>query len=238
MTTSTFSCFSSVFGFIVAAISFFAFIINIWRSHLPSNKIKVLESLLDETETYFKKAVEEGLLTELTFVHRTERRLAMSMPSVHCPDLALTSYPQIEVTAINLRQDYVEFFRGTSTAIGTACQTLKKLRAQVITSSEQGRLRRLEEMQSPHCNSLPTSTLFIHSQGECHPSDPEYAPEVPRPSSCPPVFVKWKPADMRRIFAQSNPPRNLTQSDLDVRTADAQTCASTVHTSVTLEPGA
>ncbi|KAF8122886.1 hypothetical protein EV363DRAFT_1552480 [Boletus edulis] len=211
MTTSTFSCFSSVFGFIVAAISLFAFIINMWRSHLPSNKIKVLESLLDETETYFKKAVEEGLLTELTFVHRTDRRLAILRSRTH--DLRSRAY-----NAINLRQDYVEFFRGTSTAIGTACQTLKKLRAQVITSSEQGRLRRLEEMQSLHCNSLPTSTLSIHSQGECHPSDLGHIPEL--------------------INLLPDPFRNLTQSDLDVRTADAQTCASTVHTSVTLEPGA
>lgn len=77
MTTSTFSIFSGIFGFIVAAISLLTFVINICRSHLPSNKIKVLESLLEETETCFNKAIEDGLLTELLFVHRTERRLAM-----------------------------------------------------------------------------------------------------------------------------------------------------------------
>lgn len=73
--TSTFSFFSNVFGFIVTAISLFAFILNICRSHLPSKKIQELESLLDETETCFKRAIEDGLLTEQAFVQRTERRL-------------------------------------------------------------------------------------------------------------------------------------------------------------------
>lgn len=75
--TATFSLFSSIFGFIVAAISFLAFVVNICRSHLPSNKIRILESLLDETEACFRKAIEDGLLTEPSFVLRTERGLDM-----------------------------------------------------------------------------------------------------------------------------------------------------------------
>ena len=75
MPTSTFSIFASVFGFVVAAISSLAFIVNVSRSHLPSNKIKELESLLDKTETCFKKAIEDGLLTELLFIEWTEHRL-------------------------------------------------------------------------------------------------------------------------------------------------------------------
>jgi hypothetical protein len=63
----------------VAAISLFVFIVNTCRSHLPSNKIKILilESLLDETETFFRNAVEDGLLTEPEFVRETERHLTM-----------------------------------------------------------------------------------------------------------------------------------------------------------------
>lgn len=34
--------------------------------------------------------------------------------------------------ATTLRQNYFEFFRGTSSSIGSTCQSLKKLRAQVI----------------------------------------------------------------------------------------------------------
>ena len=77
MTASTFSFFSSIFGFVVAAISLLSFIVNILRAHLPSKKIKVLETLLDETETCFRKAIEDGLLTEPSFVRRTERGLTM-----------------------------------------------------------------------------------------------------------------------------------------------------------------
>lgn len=77
MTTSAFTFFSSIFGFIVAAISLLAFIIKTCRSHLPSNKIKILESLLDETEAFFRNAVEDGLLTEPEFVRGIERHLTM-----------------------------------------------------------------------------------------------------------------------------------------------------------------
>ena len=77
MSTSTFSLFSNIFGFVVAAISLSAFLVNVCRSHLPSNRIKELESLMDETETFFKKAVEDGLLTEPTFVRQTGRHLSM-----------------------------------------------------------------------------------------------------------------------------------------------------------------
>ena len=75
--TSTFSFFSSVFGSVVAAISLLAFISNIFRSRLPCNRIKVLESLLEEMEACFQNAIEEGLLTELAFVQRTHHHLTM-----------------------------------------------------------------------------------------------------------------------------------------------------------------
>lgn len=77
MTASAFSLGSSIFGFIVAAISLLAFVIKACRSHLPSVKIKILEALLDETEAFFRKAVEDGLLTEPEFVRETERHLTM-----------------------------------------------------------------------------------------------------------------------------------------------------------------
>ena len=64
-------------GFVVAGISLFAFIVKTFRSHLPSNKIKQLDSLLDETEVFFKKTIEEGLLTEPDFVREIERHLTM-----------------------------------------------------------------------------------------------------------------------------------------------------------------
>lgn len=73
--SSTFSFVSSVFGYIAAVVSLLALVVNICRSHLPSSKIKELESLLDETETCFKKAMEDGFLTDLAFVQETDCRL-------------------------------------------------------------------------------------------------------------------------------------------------------------------
>ena len=59
----------------MAAISLLAFLVNICRSYLPSYRIKELESLLDETDTLFKKAMEDGLLIEPGFVRQTEHDL-------------------------------------------------------------------------------------------------------------------------------------------------------------------
>ncbi|KAG6369609.1 hypothetical protein JVT61DRAFT_14178 [Boletus reticuloceps] len=127
MTTNAFSFFSSIFGCIVAAISLLAFIINTCRSHLPSNKIKKLESLLDETETFFRKAVEDGLLLEPEFVRGTERHLTILRTRTYV--LQSSAY-----NATTLRKDYAEFLSGTASAIKRTCDSLKELRAQVVVS--------------------------------------------------------------------------------------------------------
>ncbi|KAH0840355.1 hypothetical protein J3R83DRAFT_1377, partial [Lanmaoa asiatica] len=104
--------------FIVAAISFLAFVFNICRSHLPSNKIKVLESLLDETEMCFKRAIEDGLLTELTFVQWAECRLTVLQ-------YKWFAIPGRAYNAISLCKDYIKLLSGTSLSIGT----LQKVRS-------------------------------------------------------------------------------------------------------------
>ncbi|KAG8216321.1 hypothetical protein J3R82DRAFT_6389 [Butyriboletus roseoflavus] len=74
MSTSEFSIFSSIFGFVAAAITLFTLVVTTCRSQLPSEKIKELESLMDETEARFKKAFEDGLL-ELEIVSQIECHL-------------------------------------------------------------------------------------------------------------------------------------------------------------------
>ena len=74
MASSTFSFFCSVFRSVTAATSLFALIIKICRTQLPSDKIKVLLSLLDETEVFFQKCIEDGLLTP-EFTRSTENDL-------------------------------------------------------------------------------------------------------------------------------------------------------------------
>lgn len=76
MSTSTFSLFSSIFGFVAAVISLSTYLLKICRSHLPSKKIKELESLIDEIEILFNKAIEDGRLVEPE-LGQTKRHLAM-----------------------------------------------------------------------------------------------------------------------------------------------------------------
>ena len=81
---------------------------------------------------------------------------------------------------------------------------------------------------------------------------PLLATEIPHPHSSP-VSLGTKPDDAQCASAKSSkltpafsgpmlldgtPADPSMQGGLDVRTADAQSCASTVHTSVTLDPGA
>ncbi|KAF8555577.1 hypothetical protein OG21DRAFT_1507591 [Imleria badia] len=217
---ATFSFFSSVFGFIVAAISLLTFFVNIFRSHLPSNKIKVLESLLEETETCFKKAVEEGLLTELAFVQRTQRRLTILR-------LRTDSLRSRAYNATTLCKDYIELLSGTSSYIGRTCGSLRKLKGEVITSSE-GRRSLMDIDFTSRCSSSPPTVSFRF--------EPEHRPiprppvVIPRPRSC--------PAALMEIYLDSEQPWvscNSTLSDSDVGIADVQNCTSTIHTSVTAD---
>ncbi|KAF8119546.1 hypothetical protein EV363DRAFT_1440862 [Boletus edulis] len=194
MTASKFSFVSGIFGFAVTAISLLTLLTKVCRSHLPSNKIKALESLLDETEQFFENAVEEGLLTEPSFVQETE---------LHIKRLKARTYGlrSRAFKATNLRQDCAEFLRGTSTAIDNTCQSLKKLRAQVVTSSEEGRSRGLVEM-----NPIPTSTPSVLICGpdsrRCLGRLP--ASKIPRPHSCPPALSTWRSHDALSTFAHES----------------------------------
>ncbi|KAF9226738.1 hypothetical protein BS17DRAFT_878594 [Gyrodon lividus] len=159
---------------------------------LPSNKIKELETLLDDTEKFFKEALEDGLLTQHGFIQEVEQSLAELKGETS--RLRSRAY-----NATTLRKDYTEFFKGTSSAIGFASQSLKNLRAQVITSSEQGRLRLLET------NSIPRSPQPDLQFG--HDTDPhlDLSPsiEIPRPSSCPPTLPAWDLNNAQNTLAQA-----------------------------------
>jgi hypothetical protein len=74
MTTSL-SFYSNIFGFIAGGVSLLGVVVAVCRPQLPSNKIKILENLLHETENIFKEAVEDGLLGR-EFARMTEHRLA------------------------------------------------------------------------------------------------------------------------------------------------------------------
>ncbi|KAG8216513.1 hypothetical protein J3R82DRAFT_6629 [Butyriboletus roseoflavus] len=199
MASSSLSFYSSVFGFIVGGISLLGFVISLCRPHLPTNKIKTLETLLHETENTFNGAVEDGLLMH-DFIQMAEHRLAVLKEETY--SLRSRAY-----NATTLSQDYAEFLSGTSTAIGRTCQSLKKLRAAVITSSEErrGRLTQIDPVpQAP--SPVPPSP-----EAERPPST-----EILRPRSCPPAL----PAYGTRNVLATNPFGDPSRSDSDVRSAD------------------
>jgi hypothetical protein len=74
MNNTLFAFYSNVFGLVVGGISLLSLVIAVCRPHLPSNKIKILENLLHETEDTFRDAVEAGLLVD-EFIERTKDRL-------------------------------------------------------------------------------------------------------------------------------------------------------------------
>ena len=140
---STFSIFPSIFGFIVAAISLFAFLVNICRSHLPSYRVNELESVLNETDTLFKKAAEDGLLTEPAFIHPTEHDLRKYMypfcasslhniPTFRGLRMKAHRLQSRTYNATALRQDYLKFFSRIPKSVRSTCQSLKRLRARVF----------------------------------------------------------------------------------------------------------
>ena len=74
MNTTLFAFYSNVFGLVVGGVSLLSLAVAVCRPHLPSNKIKTLETLLHETEDTFRAAVEAGLLVD-EFIERTKDRL-------------------------------------------------------------------------------------------------------------------------------------------------------------------
>jgi hypothetical protein len=103
--------------------------------------------------------------------------------------------------ATTLRKDYAELFSGTSSAIGRACDSLKELRAQVVTSSEEGRLKLVEMNSVPHVS--PPSILALNLNPVHHPSALPSA-EISRPRSCPPILSGRKSDVPQLAFAESS----------------------------------
>ncbi|KAI9455498.1 hypothetical protein HD554DRAFT_2178456 [Boletus coccyginus] len=227
MSTSTLSLFCNILAIIEAAISLSAFLIHIFRSHLPRNKIKELEHLMDEMETFFTKTVEKGLLAEPDII---QTRRELSMLRTQTLDLKSRVY-----SITTFREDCLELLGGTSSYIGETCECLQKLRAKVVASSEKECRRLMEDDRDLRTSSLPV--LPYNPAPECQDS-PLPSVQIPRPAVHPPILPGRKSLYAQRTFHPTNPPSNLARGDPDVRIVDTQECVSIIHTSVTLEPSA
>ncbi|KAG9311899.1 hypothetical protein JVU11DRAFT_8160 [Chiua virens] len=157
---STFSCFASIFGFIATIISLFAFVLQICRSRLPSNKIRTLDLLLEETETLVKTAKNDCRLKE-PFVEEIEHHLSILRARTFA--LRPSAYG-----ATTLHKDYAEWRKGTSSAIGRTYDSLIELKAQVATSSEEG-FADLEMDSDFHATSAATPSLDANQNQNAAP---------------------------------------------------------------------
>ncbi|KAH7882619.1 hypothetical protein F5I97DRAFT_1931209 [Phlebopus sp. FC_14] len=128
MATNTFSLSSNVFGIIVGGVSLITLAFG-FHLHLPSNRIKHLQEVLDETEQIFRSAVQDGLLPQHEFTSDVERHL------YKLRDRAMALRRRV-YCATTWVQDCKLLFRGVSSEIGKTRSQLKKLRAVIITSSE------------------------------------------------------------------------------------------------------
>jgi hypothetical protein len=142
MNNPTFSFVSNAYGFAFGVFSLVGCAIGMWRSHLPSRKIQVLEELLAQTQDLFHSAVEAGLLPDLEFRAKAEARLERSVLRLLYPIASHESRLREDTfqvraeayAATTLYSDYRAFFCGLSFAIAKKCSNLKELRANVIVS--------------------------------------------------------------------------------------------------------
>jgi len=148
------------------------------RSQLPSNKIKVLEELLDETQALFSSYAEEGYLPEESVKADIERRLA------RLRDETLELRSQV-YRATTFAQHSTGFFAGLSLTIGRVCSQVKLLRADVISKSDIERLGRRDNAillrQLPFCEvGLPQPSDVLSHQADAilHPREANLDPFV------------------------------------------------------------
>ncbi|OJA09903.1 hypothetical protein AZE42_06195 [Rhizopogon vesiculosus] len=133
MDSNALSFYSNVFGLLIGGTTILGVFLGFCRSHLPSQRIKELEELFEETQGLYESAVEDGLLHDMA-KDQTRERLAV----LHERTLQLRSRAY---SATTLLKDYQKFLRGLSYSIGVACYDVKELRASIITTTEAERRR-------------------------------------------------------------------------------------------------
>ncbi|KAH7890278.1 hypothetical protein F5I97DRAFT_1922604 [Phlebopus sp. FC_14] len=131
MDCNAFSFYSNVFGIIVGSTSLIVLAFG-FHLHLPTNKMKTLDVLLDETDKILRSVLEEGLLSQQRFGRSVEYRFS----SLQKQSMDLRSRVYCVTT---WAQDCKGFVQGVSADIGRTCYELKMLRAEVITASEAAR---------------------------------------------------------------------------------------------------
>ncbi|KAH7887476.1 hypothetical protein F5I97DRAFT_1860737 [Phlebopus sp. FC_14] len=127
MDDNAFSIYSNVFGIFVGSVSLITLAFG-FCMHLPSNRIKHLDALLDETDKIFRSALEEGLLPQ-------QKSESIEDHLSDCRERTMDLRSRV-LCVTTWFQDCKELVMGVSADIGKTCYELRKLRAEIITSSE------------------------------------------------------------------------------------------------------
>ncbi|RDB28258.1 hypothetical protein Hypma_001453 [Hypsizygus marmoreus] len=201
---------SDLFDFVIGAfalLSTFFSVLAFGRKFLPEARMKVLDSLLDETLVIYEKAVADGLLRDEVQVElqSTFNRLRQA-----CGNLRNSTYQHTgafdEYLALSLSQDIIQ-----------VSNNVKKIRSFIVTTSEENR-RRMGitstrcRVEASTCATYTSSTLQQHTAAS---DEPMALPQ--RPSSCPPdVFSSTLPtaaADARVAQRAIGPPSGERNND-------------------------
>ncbi|OAX39353.1 hypothetical protein K503DRAFT_689794 [Rhizopogon vinicolor AM-OR11-026] len=126
MDSNALSFYSNVFGLLIGGTTIISVLLGFCRSHLPSQRIKELEELLDDTQGLYESAIEDSLLNDIHRNQMGERLVSLRERSLRLRSRAYS--------ATTLLKDYQEFLGGLSYSIGVACYHVKELRASVIVS--------------------------------------------------------------------------------------------------------
>ncbi|KII90817.1 hypothetical protein PLICRDRAFT_547136 [Plicaturopsis crispa FD-325 SS-3] len=123
----SFASFSTVIGVLSGIVALLGalYAFAVYRDHLPSARLRHLEELLKEVEDLYKSGIESQLIPSQGFRDEVQNKLTRLRGATY-------RHRQRAHCAVNLRQQWAEFFRGLSFAIHQTCTEVKILRA-VIT---------------------------------------------------------------------------------------------------------
>ncbi|KAI0049759.1 hypothetical protein FA95DRAFT_1556451 [Auriscalpium vulgare] len=128
-----------MFGLVAGVLSTIALIFTLLRFYLPSARMRELDTLMEETESLFHDAQEQGLLIDPAFVSKTRSRIASLRHNVFFLRNQVYS-------ARTVRQQTMEMLKGLSLKIGFTCEDVKVVRATISSTSAEQR-KKLEEQR-------------------------------------------------------------------------------------------
>ncbi|EIM84894.1 uncharacterized protein STEHIDRAFT_122838 [Stereum hirsutum FP-91666 SS1] len=148
------------FGAIVAIISIICALLKAIQAYLPSKKMLDLDATLQETEELLRSAVEEGLLTDESFLRDTHTQLSVLR------DSTLIIRGKVHSASTSTLNEYVAVFGGLTSKVSMIYRDVKELRATISRSSAEAKLK----LQEGRIGATPSDLEALPSEtgGKAH----------------------------------------------------------------------